>query len=51
MGMTFGNVIAAWGNPLKVDRSVSNYGVTEYWFMKNGCMVVFQNGKVTSFHC
>lgn len=52
-GMTFGNVQAAWGKPYKVDRSVSNSGVTEYWFFNNNgnvWLVVFENGRVVSFH-
>jgi hypothetical protein len=50
IGMTFGNVQAAWGKPDKVDRSVSSNGVREYWFFDKGWMVVFQNGRVVSFH-
>lgn len=50
IGMTFGNVVAAWGKPEKVDRSTSSSGVTEYWFFANGTMVVFRNGRVSSFH-
>lgn len=50
IGMTFGNVQAAWGKPRKVDRSVYSSGVTEYWFFDNGWMVVFENGRVSSFH-
>lgn len=49
-GMTFANVIAAWGNPVKVDRSVTSYGVTEYWFYNDDYMVVFENGRVSSFY-
>jgi hypothetical protein len=50
IGMTFGNVQAAWGKPVKVDKSVSRDGVTEYWFFENGWLVVFENGRVASFH-
>jgi hypothetical protein len=50
IGMTFGNVQAAWGKPEKVDRSVYSSGVREYWFFNNGAMVVFDQGRVTSFH-
>jgi hypothetical protein len=50
IGMTFANVVAAWGNPVNVDRTYSSHGVTEYWFMKSNWMVVFENGQVTSFH-
>lgn len=50
IGMSFGNVQAAWGKPYKIDRSVSDRGVKEYWFFKNGWLVVFQNGRVVSFH-
>ena len=32
IGMTFGNVQAAWGKPKSVDRSVSSSGVREYWW-------------------
>jgi hypothetical protein len=48
--MTFGNVQAAWGKPYKVDRSVLSNGIREYWFFGNGTLVVFENGKVASFH-
>jgi len=50
MGMSFANVVAAWGKPTRVDRSYTSYGVTEYWFMSNNWLVVFTNGQVTSFH-
>jgi hypothetical protein len=53
IGMTFANVEAAWGRPAKVDRSVTSSGVTEYWFFNkntNNTMVVFENGRVSSFH-
>jgi hypothetical protein len=54
VGMTFGNVQAAWGKPYKIDRSVGSYGTTEYWFFNadNGgvWLVVFENGRVASFH-
>jgi hypothetical protein len=50
IGMSFGNVQAAWGRPKKVDRSVYESGVKEYWFFDNGSMVVFENGRVVSFH-
>ena len=48
IGMTYGNVQAAWGKPDKVDRSVRNSGVREFWFFSNGCMVVFDKGRVSS---
>ena len=50
IGMTYGNVQAAWGKPEKVDRSTFSSGVREYWFFKGGTMVVFENGRVSSFH-
>jgi hypothetical protein len=50
IGMTFAHVQAAWGKPEKVDRSVSSNGVKEYWFFDNDRMVVFENGRVVSFH-
>ncbi|MDQ2948886.1 MAG: hypothetical protein M3Y27_23575 [Acidobacteriota bacterium] len=50
IGMTFGNVQASWGRPEKVDRSVFSNGVTEYWSFKNGSLVVFENGRVVSYH-
>jgi hypothetical protein len=50
IGMTFGNVVAAWGKPKSVDRSTTSGGITEYWFFDNGAMVVFENGRVRSFH-
>jgi hypothetical protein len=49
IGMSFGNVQAAWGRPGSIKRSVSNSGVTEYWFFNNGWMVVFEGGRVSSF--
>ena len=45
-GMTYGHVLTAWGEPTKVDR-VSN---TEYWYMKNHWLVIFENGKVRNFY-
>jgi len=27
--MTYGNVLASWGNPVEVNRSISTYGATE----------------------
>jgi hypothetical protein len=51
IGMTFGNVQAAWGKPEKVDRSNYNGRIVEYWFYNNSnWMVVFENGRVRSFH-
>jgi hypothetical protein len=54
IGMTFGNVQAAWGKPYKIDRSSSSNGIREYWFYNssngNLWMVVFDNGRVSSFH-
>jgi hypothetical protein len=49
IGMSFGNVQAAWGRPGSIKRSVSNSGVIEYWFFNNGWMVVFEGGRVSSF--
>jgi hypothetical protein len=31
VGMTYGNVLASWGRPYDVNRSISSYGVTERW--------------------
>jgi hypothetical protein len=51
IGMTYGNVQAAWGKPRKVDRSTYSSGVREYWFFgDNSTMVVFENGRVVSIH-
>jgi|GEM_PF-4506276 len=52
IGMSYGNVQAAWGKPEKVDRSVYGSGVREYWFFGkyHSAMVVFENGRVVSFH-
>lgn len=53
IGMSYGNVQAAWGKPYKVDRSVSSHGTKEYWFFEANnsvWMVVFENGRVVSFH-
>jgi hypothetical protein len=50
IGMTYGNVQAAWGKPTQVDRSVYSSGVKEYWFFGSSWMVVFENGRVVSFH-
>lgn len=49
-GMSFGNVEAAWGKPRKVDRSVYGRVTIEYWFYGENAMVVFENGRVRSFH-
>jgi hypothetical protein len=50
IGMSFANVQAAWGNPASVDRSTSNYGVSEVWWFNNGYVVVFFNGRVEQFY-
>ncbi len=50
VGMTYANVISAWGRPERVDRAFDAVGVTEYWFMPNGWMVIFENGRVASFY-
>lgn len=50
IGMTYGNVVAAWGKPDKVDRSTRSDGVREYWFFRNkSVMVVFDGGRVSSY--
>jgi hypothetical protein len=44
------NVLASWGRPYDVNRSISSYGVTErWWYLDNGrlTLVVFENGRVT----
>ena len=49
VGMTYGNVLASWGKPVEVNRSISTYGVTErWWYRNNGALtlVVFENGRV-----
>ena len=50
IGMSFANVEAAWGQPSSVHRFYNKYGVVEYWFMKNGWLVEFENGKVSSMY-
>ena len=45
-GMTYGHVLTALGDPTKVDR-VAN---TEYWYMKNHYLVIFENGIVRNFY-
>ena len=50
IGMTFANVQAAWGKPERVDRSTYSDGIKELWFFSNRCLVVFENGRVVSFH-
>jgi hypothetical protein len=50
IGMTYGNVVAAWGKPDKVDRSTYSDAVREYWFYRNNrVMVVFDGGRVSSY--
>lgn len=50
IGMSYGNVVAAWGKPDKVDRSTYSDGVREYWFYRNNSvMVVFDRGRVSSY--
>jgi hypothetical protein len=46
-GMTFANVQAAWGNPYRVDRTISSGFVIEWWWYQKG-LVVFINGRVDS---
>ena len=50
IGMSYGNVEAAWGTPRKIDRSAYSSGTREYWFYGKNAMVVFDNGRVVSFH-
>jgi hypothetical protein len=52
VGMALEGVVAAWGEPKSVTREYSPQGaeVAEHWSMKNGWVVVFQNGKVASFY-
>jgi hypothetical protein len=47
VGMTYEGVIAAWGERESVVRTPPDI---ELWIMKNGWVVVFQNGKVASFY-
>jgi hypothetical protein len=49
VGMTYGNVLASWGKPVEVNRSISTYGVTEQWWYRNNgalTLVRFENGRV-----
>ena len=49
IGMTFGNVLAAWGKPTQVNRSISSGGGVEWWWYNsnNGVtMVEFEGGRV-----
>jgi hypothetical protein len=50
IGMTAGDVRAAWGAPEKVETLVSANGVQEHWCY-DGCAagVTFQDGRVESF--
>ena len=34
VGMTYGNVLASWGKPVEVNRSISTYGATERWWYR-----------------
>jgi hypothetical protein len=50
IGMSFGNVQAAWGKPDDVTRTVSGAGTKERWYYREKhSLVVFENGRVSSF--
>jgi hypothetical protein len=47
-GMTFGDVVAAWGQPLSIDHPL-NDAVKEYWHYPGERLVMFDNGRVWVF--
>lgn len=48
LGMTDKQVVAAWGTPSKINRSVGQWGVHEQWIYRNKYLYI-ENGKLTSF--
>jgi hypothetical protein len=49
VGMTWQNVVAAWGKPVTVRVVRTQYGATEFWYMKNGALVELENARVVAF--
>ncbi len=50
LGMTKANVLKSWGKPSDINRSVSNYGVSEQWvYGSYGTYLYFDDGILTSF--
>jgi hypothetical protein len=48
IGMTKEQVIASWGNPNKINKSVGSWGVHEQWVYSSQYLY-FENGKLTSW--
>lgn len=46
VGMTPEMVTEAWGEPVAVNRTVTQYGVSEQWVYGLGAYVYFDNGRV-----
>jgi hypothetical protein len=49
IGMTKEMLIISKGNPLKVNRSVGSWGVSEQWVYQNNLYVYLKNGIVESY--
>lgn len=49
IGMTREMVIASWGEPKDINRTVGTYGVHEQFIYYSGTYVYIQNGKLTSW--
>jgi len=48
IGMTTEQVIAAWGRPRDINRTVGSYGVHEQW-VYGSTYLYFEDGVMTSF--
>lgn len=53
IGMTQDDVIASWGKPDDINKTITQYGVNEQWvynrdFLRNNQYVYFENNKVTA---
>ena len=52
LGMTKEEVIASWGKPNKINRTVTQYGTHEQWVyhhIGDGCYLYFEDGRLTSW--
>ena len=49
IGMTKEMVLASWGQPRDINRSVGSWGVNEQWVYAYSQYLYFENGKLESF--
>lgn len=52
IGMTKKQVIAIWGKPNDINRTVGSWGIHEQWvysYVGDGCYLYFEDGRLTSW--